>query len=569
MIEQTNKDLFGFNFAALANMKTDNSNNNVFDIKSKKDIELRSIQIDSDKSISGHLVTNNLESLNVKSDLSYFSTQNFSKNFLLYTANNNTQSDLVVGLNQLKTQNNINNFTLKNNSKLFSQLDTETTTKLNNQVLEKVTNNTNLNALGQLAKVDNEPLIKLNARVDPKDNSENFLDFTKKVFSLDTLKETLDFTKDLGIGLGKFTLKNVLNALIPDIKSKDIKKLKTRFNNDDSLLSATIQDIIGKPVVDKLEQKYYEGKEEKTKVVGKYQHIVAGDIASVLELAIVKKLGISTEHKVRERQDLSNLFKSWITSNPLLGQHQFNLTIKSLANLKITKDLVDVNTIEKNLTFRVQGIKIPDIKRNVSNMSYGHSLFSNINNLQASTENKADLEIICDKNLDTLEYIIRLAGLGVCENFNENTQTKTYDLSTISDSNFNEETYNCAFLDIYNGRDLAKSVYMENLEWEFEKTGITKKALNIDYLLDAKTNTLADQKQSSSTSEKVVYAMLPQFYFENFKIVNVDYSFSFEAGSSAKLLKLKTTCTWSKMYIDWVSPERYFYDTVVQNTVIV
>lgn len=570
MVEQTNKDLFGFNFAALANIKTDSFNNNLFDRNSKKiqkrDVELKSVQIDSKKNISGHLVTNNLESLNIKSNLSDFSTQTFSKNFLLHNVDNVNQKDLNVSLNQLEVQNNINNFkvqlqqlqenvnfdqnknlqnqsensfTLKNNSKLFNQLDTKTTTKLNNQVLEKLTNNTNLNALSQLSRLDtNEPLVKLNARVDAKDNSESFQDFAKKVFSKDMLKELGDFALDLVIDLGKFTSRNIINALIPsiDFKADSFKK---------------------KGVL----RSYAQSVEEKLGIFSIKE--TTSLTAKALEERLNENLGIPDE-----QQDQSNLFRNWITKNPLLGQHQFNLTIKSLANSKITKSLDDIDILEKNLTFRVQGIKIPGIKRNVSNTTYGHSLFSNINNLQADVENKADLEIICDKNLDTLEYIIRLAGLGVCENFNENNQTKVYDLSTICDSNFNEESYNCAILDVYNGRDLAKAIYMENPEWEFEETGITKKVLNIDYLLDAKTNSSEDQKQSSSTSEKVVYAMLPQFTFENFKIVNMDYSFSFEAGSSAKLLKLKTTCTWSKMYINWVSPEKRFYDETVQNTLL-
>lgn len=625
MIEQTNKSLFGYDFSKLANLNTTSRDNNLFDDKQKnldnKNIELESVKIDTVNSISGSLVTNKKESLNIKSNLSDFSTQSFAENFLLDSLVDNTYN-LDISLNKFENQS-INNFkvqlnqavnvsTPKSNSILQGQNNKEfilkSTAVLNNQNNVDTTLASSINSalrsttnvfrgdlnfdskIEQLKRSNsvgfNNYLTNLNARLDTTNNDESFVDFTKKIFSKDTLTEIGELSKTAAIDLGKDLLKSLIPKISFNKKEDNLRKLPRRFSYEEDLLTKDILNIIG--TLETVNEYTYQ-------VIGHTKKYIIGSangLADRLELAIIEKLGISTEHtsvstiygetskkylKGFTRQDQSKLFENWITKNPLLGQHQYNLSIKSLSNQKIKNNYSDIATttdIEKDLTFRVQGIKIPDIKRNVSNSIYGYSTISTLNNLQAETENKAELEIICDKNLNTLEYLILLTGLGICENINEKDNQKIYNLSTISDSNFNEENYNYAILSIYNGRDIAKALYMENPEWEFEKTGISKDSLNINYDLDHKAPISKEnnkkskennKKYVSKPSEKVIYAMLPQFTFEDFKIVNIDYSFDFETNTSAKLLKLKTTCTWSKMYIDWVSPEKRFYDTTTKN----
>ena len=662
MIEQTNKSLFGYDFSKLANLNTTSRDNNLFDDKQKnldnKNIELESVKIDTVNSISGSLVTNKKESLNIKSNLSDFSTQSFAENFLLDSLVDNTYN-LDIRLNKFENQS-INNFkvqlnqavnvsTPKSNSILQGQNNKEfilkSTAVLNNQNNVDTTLTRSINSalrsttnvfrgdlnfdskIEQLKRSNsvgfNNYLTNLNARLDTTNNDESFVDFTKKIFSKDTLTEIGELSKTAAIDLGKDLLKSLIPKISFNKKEDNLRKLPRRFFYEEDLLTKDILNIIGtletvnvypfqymenpewefeKTGISKdslninydLDYKASISKENNKKDVSKpfieytKKYIIgsANGLADRLELAIIEKLGISTKHtfvnidygetskkypiKGFTRQDQSKLFENWITKNPLLGQHQYNLSIKSLSNQKIKNNYSDIATttdIEKDLTFRVQGINIPDIKRNVSNSIYGYSTISTLNNLQAETENKAELEIICDKNLNTLEYLILLTGLGICENINEKDNQKIYNLSTISDSNFNEENYNYAILSIYNGRDIAKALYMENPEWEFEKTGISKDSLNINYDLDYKASISKEnnKKDVSKPSEKVIYAMLPQFTFEDFKIVNIDYSFDFETNTSAKLLKLKTTCTWSKMYIDWVSPEKRFYDTTTKN----
>lgn len=626
MIEQTNKSLFGYDFSKLANLNTTSRDNNLFDDKQKnldnKNIELESVKIDTVNSISGSLVTNKKESLNIKSNLSDFSTQSFAENFLLDSLVDNTYN-LDIRLNKFENQS-INNFkvqlnqavnvsTPKSNSILQGQNNKEfilkSTAVLNNQnnvdttlarsinsALRSTTNvfrgDLNFDSkIEQLKRSNsvgfNNYLTNLNARLDTTNNDESFVDFTKKIFSKDTLTEIGELSKTAAIDLGKDLLKSLIPKISFNKKEDNLRKLPRRFFYEEDLLTKDILNIIGTLETVNVYPFQFIGYTKKY-IIGS-----ANGLADRLELAIIEKLGISTKHtfvnidygetskkypiKGFTRQDQSKLFENWITKNPLLGQHQYNLSIKSLSNQKIKNNYSDIATttdIEKDLTFRVQGIKIPDIKRNVSNSIYGYSTISTLNNLQAETENKAELEIICDKNLNTLEYLILLTGLGICENINEKDNQKIYNLSTISDSNFNEENYNYAILSIYNGRDIAKALYMENPEWEFEKTGISKDSLNINYDLDYKASISKEnnkkskennKKDVSKPSEKVIYAMLPQFTFEDFKIVNIDYSFDFETNTSAKLLKLKTTCTWSKMYIDWVSPEKRFYDTTTKN----
>lgn len=634
MIEQTNKSLFGYDFSKLANLNTTSRDNNLFDDKQKnldnKNIELESVKIDTVNSISGSLVTNKKESLNIKSNLSDFSTQSFAENFLLDSLVDNTYN-LDIRLNKFENQS-INNFkvqlnqavnvsTPKSNSILQGQNNKEfilkSTAVLNNQnnvdttlarsinsALRSTTNvfrgDLNFDSkIEQLKRSNsvgfNNYLTNLNARLDTTNNDESFVDFTKKIFSKDTLTEIGELSKTAAIDLGKDLLKSLIPKISFNKKEDNLRKLPRRFFYEEDLLTKDILNIIGTLETVNVYPFQFIRYNKKYTIGYTKKYIIgsANGLADRLELAIIEKLGISTKHtfvnidygetskkypiKGFTRQDQSKLFENWITKNPLLGQHQYNLSIKSLSNQKIKNNYSDIATttdIEKDLTFRVQGIKIPDIKRNVSNSIYGYSTISTLNNLQAETENKAELEIICDKNLNTLEYLILLTGLGICENINEKDNQKIYNLSTISDSNFNEENYNYAILSIYNGRDIAKALYMENPEWEFEKTGISKDSLNINYDLDYKASISKEnnkkskennKKDVSKPSEKVIYAMLPQFTFEDFKIVNIDYSFDFETNTSAKLLKLKTTCTWSKMYIDWVSPEKRFYDTTTKN----
>lgn len=435
-------------------------------------------------------------------------------------------------------------------------------------------------------------LTQLDSKVDPTDRSESFEDFSKKLFSKETANELGSVLVDELANLGD----NLIKSLIPKITIKnnqdsfedDLKKyyvrlqtylIKNRGIEDLEIKDSNISKVLGDlenysraQVIDN--PKDFIDTVNAAKIV-KWNYGSINGLADQIELKILQKLNVSTNHNIYKssislkdsqgnttktiqfnsdftRQDQSQMFKNLVSKNPLLGQHQFMLTLPNMVNTQVVKDL-DYSFIENQLAnFRVQSLKIPDVSRiNTSNL-YGNSIINQLPNLQANLENKAELNIICDRNLNTLDYLIRLTGLGLQEAAEDDQIV--YNLSTITNSNFSREN-TIAKLSILNGRDLAKAIYMENPEWMFDKQSPTAKNLEVNYNVD----TLAETE--SPTRENVLYAKLPEFVFENFRVVNLDYSFKL-ATSSLKLLEIKALCTWTKMYINWVDTSLLYYDTL-------
>lgn len=269
-----------------------------------------------------------------------------------------------------------------------------------------------------------------------------------------------------------------------------------------------------------------------------------------VEFALMSLLGIKYTEDVAK--DQSALFKDFVSKNPLLGQHQYTLRIKkhSAKNVNYIPD-----RIYNELLFRAKNIEFPTYQRNTTNSIYGHSGLAQIPSLQASADNKAVINIICDRNFDVLEYLIRLSGLGICTSgglpLEENTLKKvsrTYNLSTVADDSYSDNL-SSATLRILNGRDLAKANFMENRELQFEAQNVS--ALNLG---------LPEQGTSRGL---VTYGKLPVFLFENFKIINLDYPLNFDSTKiDSKLLEIKATVTWSKVKIKWEAATDIFYSSV-------
>ena len=269
-----------------------------------------------------------------------------------------------------------------------------------------------------------------------------------------------------------------------------------------------------------------------------------------VEFALMSLLGIKYTEDVAK--DQSALFKDFVSKNPLLGQHQYTLRIKkhSAKNVNYIPD-----RIYNELLFRAKNIEFPTYQRNTTNSIYGHSGLAQIPSLQASADNKAVINIICDRNFDVLEYLIRLSGLGICTTgglpLEENTLKKvsrTYNLSTVADDSYSDNL-SSATLRILNGRDLAKANFMENRELQFEAQNVS--TLNLG---------LPEQGTSRGL---VTYGKLPVFLFENFKIINLDYPLNFDSTKiDSKLLEIKATVTWSKVKIKWETATDIFYSSV-------
>lgn len=274
--------------------------------------------------------------------------------------------------------------------------------------------------------------------------------------------------------------------------------------------------------------------------------------ATTTSMALLSLLGInfSRDSKSSTDKDVAKVLHDFVAKNPLLGQHQYTLRIskpKSKVGSSISEDLYN------EFIFRVKNIDFPTYQRTTANTSYGHSGMTLLTSLQATAKHEAVLNIICDRNFDVLEYLIRLTGLGICTTGELPTNeadlkktTRIYNLSTVADSSYTDEL-GTATLRVLNGRDLLKANNMMNRETDYSKTEPT--AINLGF----------DDVPGASRS-LVTYGKLPVFLLENFKFVNLDYPLNFDSTKiDSKLLEIKATVTWTKASVKWEESGDPFY----------
>lgn len=448
-------------------------------------------------------------------------------------------------------------------------------------------------------------LKNLELTVDPTDRNESWGDFFKKVFSKNTLKEIGSTFTDAAVEFGLSFIRSLIPSVISnntedskwesdfgkiqtsgaeDSKWKDdFKKqqdptsekpslkiflngqtLKTEDGDFETYREAyfinpkqteppsktTVPDFIS----------FLHGKGTKKIALNssveesKDKYNSLDQDATTTSMALLSLLGIdfSRESKSSTDKDVAKVLHDFVAKNPLLGQHQYTLRIskpKSKVGNNISEDLYN------EFIFRVKNIDFPTYQRTTANTSYGHSGMTLLTSLQATVKHEAVLNIICDRNFDVLEYLIRLTGLGICTTgelpTNETDLKKTtriYNLSTVADSSYTDEL-GTATLRILNGRDLLKANNMMNRETDYSKTEPT--AINLGF----------DDVPGASRS-LVTYGKLPVFLLENFKFVNLDYPLNFDSTKiDSKLLEIKATVTWTKASIKWEEAGDPFYSS--------
>lgn len=217
------------------------------------------------------------------------------------------------------------------------------------------------------------------------------------------------------------------------------------------------------------------------------------------------------------KDDIHKIFRDFVANTPLLSQYQYTLDI---GDHKTTTNLD--NAILSDFTFRVKNISLPELKRDSTNVSYGHSTTGAISQEQAYSENKAEVTLICDSNLQTLEYLLGLTGSAICETPNK-TENKVFNLSTVADHSYDAQESSCALLKIRSGREINREVAFEARSNQFAETNSIK------------------------------FSKLPCFILYNFRFSNLKYSFKFDSTTTdAKLLEIKATVTWTEMNLKWV-----------------
>lgn len=447
-------------------------------------------------------------------------------------------------------------------------------------------------------------LKNLELTVDTTDNNESWGDFFKKVFSKNTLKEIGSTFTDAAVEFGL----SFIGSLIPSVTSNnaedfkwesDFKKIQT------STLSST-EDSKWKSDFEKQQdpsKQFLNGQTLKTedgdfetyreayfinpKQTEPLSKTTVPDFISFLHgkgtkkialnssveeskdkynsldqtvtttsMALLSLLGIDFSGDPKSKatysadKDVAKVLHDFVAKNPLLGQHQYTLRIgkpKSKVGNSISEDLYN------EFIFRVKNIDFPTYQRTTANTSYGHSGMTLLTSLQATAKHEAVLNIICDRNFDVLEYLIRLTGLGICTTGELPTNeadlkktTRVYNLSTVADSSYTDEL-GTATLRILNGRDLLKANNMMNRDTDYSKTEPT--AINLGFDDDPR-----------APRSLVTYGKLPVFLLENFKFVNLDYPLNFDSTKiDSKLLEIKATVTWTKVSIKWEEAGDPFY----------
>ena len=302
-----------------------------------------------------------------------------------------------------------------------------------------------------------------------------------------------------------------------------------------------------------------------------------GGIAGEFENAMISQVA-TQKHQI---VDQSAAIKEMISQDPLLSQYQFDLQIPTRkikvgeeVRSALSSSMYQQNDTENGYTnYRVKGITFPAYKRKVTDTHYGVHTLSTHTDLYASADHTATISIVVDKKMEVLEKLIgNMTGNGhVAANY--------INLSTVSSADAsNDQTI--ATLTIRNGRDLAKSIFMENPDWRLDqeqnigtaqdKTGYDTTGTNFDTSSELakqakeardsgneeKAKKLEDKAEAAKNKDltthvkKMVlsYNLLPKFKFSGFKFINLDYSFNFDT-ESGNVFEIKATVTWSKAEI--------------------
>lgn len=307
-------------------------------------------------------------------------------------------------------------------------------------------------------------------------------------------------------------------------------------------------------------------------------------------------------------RDNSSFLKELMRKDPLLSQSQFSLYIYNPFeedkypakrwNDKVVKSPKNrheptydskVHLIEslKNLRgFRLKSFEIPETSRNSTVNSYGNSALSLLSNSQASSDHTAIVTFICDKKLKELKDLIELTGNGLLikqELASDESSTLVYDLSSIADNHNGYVTE--AMLQIENGAQIINALLnsddRENAIWkkyiplyqrstakdplnEPSMLGITPQPVDLSNFKLKPLNfpdpssptfnlfspiTIPVESTQQISNLDAGLNILPSFYFMGFKIIDLNYNLSFEAGNEAKLLEIQATVTWNRLLI--------------------
>lgn len=231
-------------------------------------------------------------------------------------------------------------------------------------------------------------------------------------------------------------------------------------------------------------------------------------------------------------------FKRLMESDPLLSTHQFNLKImtkKDFIDNASNQEAADYKKT-KLISYRVKGFTIPEIKRPQVSKPYGTNSLSLMVNRIPKMEYKANLEIICDKELKVLTNLLDITGSAFREYYSELPEGNLY-----VDNDPTKYTKNeCEA--IYNLSSIPTGKVFENTGEYFKDSVVFLEVLRGNVLAREAGLYIEDREENPVDT--------PVFVFQNFKILSLDYDMAFSASTtSPKNLILKVEVGWTKMSI--------------------
>ncbi len=231
-------------------------------------------------------------------------------------------------------------------------------------------------------------------------------------------------------------------------------------------------------------------------------------------------------------------FKRLMESDPLLSTHQFNLKIMTKKDFVNNASNPETANYKKTklISYRVKGFTIPEIKRPQVSKPYGTNSLSLMVNRIPKMEYKANLEIICDKELKVLTNLLDITGSAIREYYSELPEESLY-----VDNDSTKYTKNeCEA--IYNLSSIPTGKVFENTGEYFKDSVVFLEVLRGNVLAREAGLYIEDRDENPVDT--------PVFIFQNFKILSLDYDMAFSASTtSPKNLILKVEVGWTKMSI--------------------
>lgn len=402
--------------------------------------------------------------------------------------------------------------------------------------------------------------------------------FWKQLFSKDTLTEIGASFTDMGAEIGAEIVNTLKKSLSFRSTKEDVDWRKVAFGEGISITKTSDGDkrlysfVLGDPEASPREAKASSSDAIEGTDNGKYFAAFSSPYRMVFSknskgetklTAVTGRVGsaaVEFNNKLAstlvDGTDMSYHLHELMSRDPLLSQYQYDLCItprKDNPAFAPSSRLSSFFNDKGYMNYRITGITFPGNSRSAVSTHYGVEVYTDFPDLQAGVDHKAEITVLVDRDFQTLSSFLVTTGTAIATNkVDEKGKVAAtyYDLGAVGESvTWNYDTN--ATIRIRNGRDLAKSLFFENPDWNLSKgvkVGTLKEVSGYD---SEGYNPEYKQKDIGEAASKafVTYNKLPVLIFKNFRIINTDFDFNF-SSSNNNPFEVKLTVTWSAMFVE-------------------